>query len=104
MSAYDLRPLFPLKDHLFTASSGYWLCRLAEVSDLRPQADRLSWYLVFEQDSNQANDDPSSIRKLEIVTSAKQILEHGFGEDLRSRLAKWLDTNEDDGRVEWLRG
>ena len=104
MAAYDLRTLFPLKDQLFTASSGYWLCRLAEVSDLRPQADRLSWYLIFEQDSSRTNDTPSRIRKLEIVTSAKQVLEHGFGEDLRSRLAKWLESKEDDGRVEWLRG
>ncbi len=104
MAAYDLRTHFPLKDHLFTASSGYWLCRLIEVSDLRPEADRLSWYLVFEQDSNNANDVPSKMRKLEIVTSAKQILEHGFGEDLRSRLAGWLETDEDGERVEWLRG
>ena len=104
MSAYDLRTRFPLKDQMFTASSGYWLCRLAEVSDLRPQADRLSWYVIFEQDSSTANDVPSSIRKLEVVTSAKQVLNHGFGEDLRSRLAKWLETNEGDGRVEWLRG
>lgn len=104
MSTYDLRTLFPLKDHLITASSGYWLCRLAEVTDLRPQADRISWYLVFEQNASQENDQPSSIRKLEIVTSAKQILDHGFLDDLRTRLAQWLDTNEDSGRVEWLRG
>lgn len=104
MSAYDLRTLFPLKDHLLTASTGYWLCRLAEVSDLRPQADRLSWYLIFEQDASKEEDTPSHIRKLEIVTSAKQILDHGFGDDLRSRLTQWLDTNADDGRVQWLRG
>jgi hypothetical protein len=104
MSAYDLRPLFPFKDQLFTAPSGYWLCRLAEVSDLRPNADRLSWYLVFEQDSNKSHDTPSAIRKLEIVTSAKQVSEHGFKDDLRARLAKWLESGEDDGRVEWLQG
>lgn len=104
MSAYDLRQLFPLKDHLLTASSGYWTCRLAEVSDLRPQADRISWYLVFEQNASTADDTPSNIRKLEIVTSAKQILEHGFGEDLRSRLTEWLETNQVEGRLEWLRG
>lgn len=104
MSDYDLRSLFPLKDQMFTASSGYWLCRLAEVSDLRPNVDRLSWYLVFEKDSNQSNDAPSAIRKLEIVTSAKQISEHGFKDDLRARLAKWLEFGEDDARVEWLQG
>ncbi len=104
MSDYDLRSLFPLKDQLFTASGGYWLCRLAEVSDLRPNADRLSWYLVFEQNSKTASDNPSAIRKLEIVTSARQVSEHGFKDDLRARLAKWLESGEDDGRVEWLQG
>jgi hypothetical protein len=104
MTEYDLRTLFPLKDVTFQTSSGEWLCRLAEVSDLRPQADRLSWYLVFERDSNEANDRPSGVRKLEIVTSAKQVLEHGFGNDLRERLQRWLDGNQDEARVEWLRG
>ena len=104
MSAYDLRSLFPFKDQLFTASGGYWTCRLAEVSDLRPEADRLSWYLVFEQNSVTANDTPSALRKLEIVTSAKQVAEHGFKDDLRGRLAKWLESGESEGRVEWLQG
>jgi hypothetical protein len=104
MSDRDLRIIFPLKDVAFQTSSGEWLCRLAEVSDLRPQADRLSWYLVFERDSNNEDDRPSGLRKLEIVTSAKQILEHGFGKDLQARLQRWLDQNEDEARVEWLRG
>ncbi len=104
MAAYDLRTAFPLKNQTFDTASGNWLCRLAEVSDLRPEMDRLSWYLVFEQDASTADDQPSAIRKLEIVTSAKQIADHGFGKDLEARLQDWLRTNEQDGRVEWLRG
>ncbi len=71
-------------------------CQLAEVSDLRPESDRLSWYLVF---SNKARKD--EFRKLEIVTSASRVLKQGWPEDARERLAQWLQTDEQDGRVEW---
>ena len=79
-----------------------WKCELAEVSDLRPGADRLSWYLVFE--AEQATPSPRSqpLRKLEVVTSADHLLRNGWGEDLEERLIEWLLSDEQDGRQEWL--
>ena len=72
-----------------------------EVSDQRPDADRLSWYLVFQTDRGSAGKPPET-RKLEIVTSATRLLETGFPEDLDDRLVEWLFTEEQDGRREWL--
>lgn len=100
MSEYDLRSAFPLNDKTFVVSEVRWICRLAEVSDLRPAADRLSWYLVFEPDPKTHQAPP--LRKLEIVTSATHLLESGWGDDLADRLVEWLLTGEQDGRQEWL--
>lgn len=97
---YDLRSAFPLSDKTFAVSDVRWICRLAEVSDLRPDADRLSWYLVFEPEPGAQNAPP--LRKLEIVTSATHLLESGWGEDLPDRIVEWLFTGEQDGRQEWL--
>jgi hypothetical protein len=97
MSEYDLRSAFPLNGKHFVAHHTRWICRLAEVSDLRPDADRLSWYVVFQNEEH-----PPTTRKLEIVTSATHLLEAGFGEDLDDRITEWLLTDEQDGRVEWL--
>jgi hypothetical protein len=102
MSEYDLRSAFPLRDKEFVVRGKHWICRLAEVSDERPQLDRLSWYLVFERDKPGANPQPEEIRKLEIVTPAAQILEQGWGDDLPDRLVEWLMTGDPDGRVEWF--
>ena len=99
MSQYDLRSAFPLNGKEFKAHNLRWICRLAEVSDLRPEQDRLSWYLVFQ--SPESNHDLHT-RKLEIVTSAAHLLQAGFSEDLDDRLVEWLLTNEEDGRLEWL--
>lgn len=101
MSAYDLRSAFPLNDATFVAHNQRWICRLAEVSDLRPDQDRLSWYLVFEPIAN-GHRQAMRPRKLEIVTSAGHLLESGFADDLTDRLSEWLLTDEDDGRREWL--
>lgn len=98
MSEYDLRSAFPLGDATFVVHERRWICRLAEVSDGRPEQDRLSWYLVFEPADRSA----AALRKLEIVTSASHLLENGFGEDLEDRLSEWLMTEEQDGRREWL--
>jgi hypothetical protein len=100
MSEYDLRSSFPLGDKSFVAHGVRWTCRLAEVSDLRPGADRLSWYLVFEPESRPSNN-ARPVRKLEIVTSATHLLESGWGEDLPDRLVEWLLTDEQEGRQEW---
>ncbi len=78
-----------------------WICRLAEVSDQRPAADRLSWYLVFQTD-HRSSGKPLETRKLEIVTTATRLLDSGFPEDLADRLVEWLFTGEQDGRLEWL--
>ncbi|HLH01424.1 MAG TPA: hypothetical protein VKX25_01540 [Bryobacteraceae bacterium] len=102
MSEYDLRSAFPLNDKEFVVHDKRWICRLAEVSDQRPQLDRLSWYLVFESDKPGGKSEPEEIRKLEIVTPATEILEQGWGDDLPDRLVEWLMTNEQDGRVEWF--
>jgi len=101
MSEFDLRSAFPLKDKTFVTSNVRWICRLAEVSDLRPDADRLSWYLVFEPEPGPSHNAPA-VRKLEIVTSATHLLEAGWGQDLPDRIVEWLLTGEQDGRREWL--
>lgn len=100
MSEYDLRSAFPLPDKTFVVSGVRWICRLVEVSDLRPDADRLSWYLVFEPEAPSHDSPP--VRKLEIVTSATHLLESGWGDDLPDRIVEWLLTGERDGREEWL--
>lgn len=101
MSEFDLRSAFPLSDKEFVTHGARWICRLAEVSDLRPQADRLSWYLVFEK-QNLAPGEVPRTRKLEIVTTAMHLLESGFRDDLADRIVEWLLSEEDDGRLEWL--
>lgn len=101
MSVYDLRSAFPLSDKTFVASDVRWLCRLAEASDQRPDADRLSWYLVFEPMDAPAHNRPP-LRKLEVVTTAMHLLESGWGADLPDRIVEWLLTTEQDGRREWL--
>jgi hypothetical protein len=101
VSEYDLRSAFPLNDATFVVHHRRWICRLAEVSDGRPERDRLSWYLVLEPADRE--DHPSLIsRKLEVVTSAAHLLEEGFGEDLADRISEWLMTEEEDGRREWI--
>ncbi len=99
MSEYDLRSAFPLSGKEFAARGTKWRCELAEVSDLRPERDRLSWYLVFQGGGGRQ---PATTRKLEIVTSATHLLQAGFPEDLDDRLVEWLLTDEQDGRLEWL--
>ncbi len=102
MSIYDLRSKFPLLEREFGSPSGIWIARLAEVSDLRPDADRLSWYLAFERRKRREDHDAPTIRKLEIVTSADHLLQTGFPSDLESRIESWILSDEEDGRVEWL--
>ena len=103
MSEYDLRSAFPLNGKDFLVENQRWICRLAEVSDLRPGADRVSWYLVFEPDSRPGGTaGKGEIRKLEIVTSATHLLQAGWGNDLAERLIEWLLSGEQDGRQEWL--
>lgn len=98
MSEYDLRSAFPLSDATFVVHERRWMCRLAEVSDGRPERDQLSWYLNFEA----ADHHQPSRRSLEVVTSANHLLESGFGEDLADRIDEWLMADEQDGRREWL--
>jgi hypothetical protein len=100
MSTYDLRALFPYKDTEFTTAEGDWICRLAEVSDQRPEADRLSWYLVFEPVRNAH----AVTRKLEVVTPAEQSISQGLGTHVKDRIEKWLESGDQDGREEWLDG
>ncbi len=103
MSQYDLRSAFPLNGKDFVVNKQRWICRLAEVSDLRSEADRLSWYLVFEPElSPGVTNSTGEIRKLEIVTSATHLLRAGWGDDLSERLVEWLLSGEQDGRQEWL--
>jgi hypothetical protein len=97
MSEFDLRSAFPLSDKSFVERGHRYICRLSEVSDLRPDQDRLSWYLVFEEDKPNP-----SLRKLEVVTTATHLLQSGFGDDLPDRISEWLLSDEQDGRVEWL--
>jgi hypothetical protein len=101
MSVYDLRSLFPYSGSEFATPQGSWLCRLAEVSDLRPERDQLSWYLVFEHGPGW-NGPRAPLRKLEVVTSANHLIENGFPPGTESRLAAWLEGSEQDGREEWL--
>ncbi len=102
MSIYDLRQVFPLSDREFSSPDGVLICRLAEVSDLRPGADRLSWYLVFEPKQAPSKHAMPSLRKLEVVTSADHLIQSGFPPDLETRLENWLLSGEQDGRLEWL--
>lgn len=101
MSEYDLRSAFPLNNKDFIVNGTTWTCHLAEVSDQRPSADRLSWYVVFQTDHRPPGK-ALELRKLEIVTTAARLLEAGFPEDLDDRLVEWLFTDEQDGRREWL--
>ena len=101
MSVYDLRSLFPYSTAEFGTPDGAWICRLAEVSDLRPDADRLSWYLVFEHGPGW-HGPRLGLRKLELVTSAKHLIENGFPPEAETRIADWLSGGEQDGRLEWL--
>jgi hypothetical protein len=98
MSTYDLRSLFPYNGHEFSSADGDWICRLAEVSDSRPEIDRLSWYLVFEPVRNAH----ATTRNLEIVTPAEQSIAQGLGTDVKARIENWLASGEQDGREEWL--
>ena len=100
MSVYELRSAFPLSNAEIVAGQERWICRLAEVSDLRPESDRLSWYLVFEREGLSHN--PEHFRKLEIVTTADATLANGWLHDTRRRLTEWLRSAEQDGRLEWL--
>jgi hypothetical protein len=102
MSEYDLRSAFPLNDATFVVHGRRWICRLAEVSDQRPEEDRLSWYLVFEAAAKGERRDGVPLRKLEVVTSAAHLLENGFGDDLADRISEWLMRDEESGRLEWL--
>ncbi len=101
MCKYELRSAFPLPNAEIVVGKGRWICRLAEVSDLRPESDRLSWYLVFEREGLSVRN-PEHFRKLEIVTTANEILAKGWPDDLKLRLTEWLRSGEQDGRVEWL--
>jgi hypothetical protein len=98
MSIYDLRDAFPYKGKEFSSSGNHWTCQLAEVSDLRPETDRLSWYLVFEP----AGNTQAVIRKLELVTPGDKIAAEGFAPDLSKKIEDWLASGEQDGRVELL--
>jgi hypothetical protein len=101
MTVYDLRSLFPYGSAEFASPEGVWLCRLAEVSDQRPDADRLSWYLVFEHGGG-GHATRLGPRKLEIVTTAEHLIQNGFPPETESRLAEWVSSLEQDGRLEWL--
>ena len=102
MPEYDLRSAFPLNERDFPVRDSNWRCRLIEVSDLRPERDRLAWYLSFETDEDsRSSSAPVHIRKLEIVTSSK-VLGQGFPPNLAERIAEWLSSDEVDGRREWL--
>ena len=102
MSAYDLRSVFPLREREFGSPEGIWVCRLAEVSDLRPGEDRLIWFLVFERKPTREHHSDPIIRKFEMVTTANHLLENDFPPDLEPRLENWILSGEQDGRAEWL--
>ncbi len=104
MSEYDLRSAFPLNNHEFTAQDQYWICRLVEVSDMRPESDRLSWYLLFQQSPPKQPGTEESARRLEIVTDANRVLHDHWRPDLAQRITDWLETGGEDDRVEWLNG
>lgn len=101
MSIYDLRSLFPYSNAEFATPEGAWICRLAEVSDSRPDADRLSWYIVFEHGKGWSGP-RIGLRKLEVVTSAEHLIANGFPAETEGRIADWLAGPEQDGRLEWL--
>ena len=96
VAVYELRTLFPFNEHDFKTPYGSWQCRLAEVSDLRPQNDRLAWYLAFRS-GLEGHGEPKK-RNLEVLTSAGHLSNNGFGADVESRITEWLNTNEEDGR------
>ncbi len=98
MSIYDLRDIFPFKGQEFSNSSGNWVCHLAEVSDSRPDNDRLSWYLVFEPIRNSG----ASMRKLELVTPGTGTTAQSFSPELKIQMENWLASGEQDGRMELL--
>lgn len=102
MSIYDLRSLFPLGEREFPVGTQSWICRLVEVSDKRPDEDRLTWYLVFELGQGKTGREENLFRNLEIVTTADHLIANGFGADLNSRIENWIGGDEQDGRVEWL--
>ena len=101
MSAYQLRSAFPANGKEYRVGGNRWICELEEVSDLRPDADRLSWYLVFHRSGAKPEPD-EGLRKLEIVTTASGILQHGWRPDLDDRITEWLSEGGDDDRLEWL--
>jgi hypothetical protein len=102
MPEYDLRSAFPLNEQIFPAQGRSWRCRLMEVSDLRPERDRLAWYLSFQtDDSTEHSDSDVHTRKLEVITSGR-VLTEGFSSQLAERIADWLASGEVDGRREWL--
>jgi hypothetical protein len=101
MSQYDLRSLFPYSNAEFGTPEGAWVCRLAEVSDQRPDADRLSWYLVFEHGEGW-HGPRAAPRKLEIVTTANRLIANGFPPEAETRIANWLAGQEQEARLEWL--
>jgi hypothetical protein len=101
MSETDLRPLFPLNDAEFPLGKEHWVCHLIEVSDQRPDVNRLSWFLAFHPNNVGRNN--TDTRKLEIVTNATEVLETGWPADLRGKLESWLTTGEDDGRLVFAR-
>ncbi|HEX4166711.1 MAG TPA: hypothetical protein VHZ55_14695 [Bryobacteraceae bacterium] len=103
MSEYDLRRAFPLNEQDFTVGNEQWTCHLAEVSDMRPDTDELSWYLVFEE-KKRKHGDKENHRKLEIVTNASGLLAKGWRSGLKERLEEWLQSGESDGRKEWREG
>lgn len=100
MSVYDLRSLFPYATTEFATPQGSWICRLAEVSDLRPDRDQLSWYLVFEHGAGWRGPRPGP-RKLEVVTTAEHLISNGFPPETESRLSAWLEGGDEEGRLEW---
>jgi hypothetical protein len=101
MPDYDLRSIFPLNDREFGSPEGIWICRLAEVSDLRPGEDRLSWFLVFERKPAREHRAEPLIRKLEILTSASHLIENGFPPELENRLENWILSGDQAGRLKW---
>lgn len=102
MPEYDLRSAFPMNEQIFPVQGRGWRCRLMEVSDLRPERDRLAWYLSFQTDeSTEGSGSDVHTRKLELVTSGR-VLQEGFSPQLSERIADWLASDEVDGRREWL--
>ncbi len=98
MAEYDLRKAFPINGKGFRAGEEEWVCHLAEVSDLRPEQEELSWYLVFERQKDKAGDEENH-RKLELVTGP-EVIEKGWRDGLEGRVNEWLASGEEDGRVD----